>query len=974
MMDIELLSAQIPSEYKICKSENLSDKNSIGLILQHKKSGARVCVISNDDENKMFCAAFRTPPEDDCGKPHILEHSVLCGSERYPVKDPFMQLLKGSMQTFLNAMTYPDKTMYPVSSCNDRDFVNLMNVYLDAVFAPNIFKHPEIFMQEGWHYEPGENGEVTVNGVVYSEMKGVKSSPDSDIYDELLYTLFPDNTYGKNSGGEPGSIIDLSYEDFLDFYKKYYHPSNAYIMLYGNLDVRERLTFMDREYLSRYDEIHIDSAIEMQKPFGQGDIKKDTKYYPISKEESSENKTYLAFGSVCADSLDPVECYAWDFLSDILVEAPGATVKTALTEAGIGQEIYGGMINHMRTPVFTVIAKGTEAENADKFMTVVTSVLLDAVKNGVNKKSLLAAIERSDFRYREGEQSTASHGLALMSSMMQSWLYSEEDPFRYLRVSEIYDTLRSYAKTDYFERLLEDMLNFEHSAQLCLVPKAGLNEENAEELRKKLLPMKDKYTEVKRDFEKLTEYQDREESEEELKCIPTLSKSDIATLPQPIYNRDGMLGGMRAVIHDIPTNGLCYVKLFFDLSHVPTEDMPYVDLLSDIYGKADTVSESYKDLLDEIRINTGGFSLNVITSKKHGENNFKVYFTVSLKMFAEKANAAFDTVRKILTETCFNDTSRIREILSETVSEKQRDILYSGSEYASARSLAYFSAADAVEDMTDGIGSYQFQAHLLESFDKSSDKILLRLAELSKIIISRDSCIVSAALDDGKENHMDKALRILSDAIPEKNETFGIAVRLPLGKLNEGIMTSSEVQYVAMGGNIYDAGYESNGAHQVLASLLKNDYLYPMIRMKGGAYGYTCVISGICGNISLATYRDPCLAESLDVFRGCGDWLRRANIDDSSLTKLIIGTFGKQDRPLTPYMKASRSMNAYLSNVSYEKLCKNREEMLNVSASELKSYADMIDDSLKGDHICVIGNEKKIADNRDLFENTVRLG
>jgi len=418
----------IPDAYEVFHSEYIETSKSIALALRHKKSGAVFCLILNDDENKLFCVSFKTPPEDDCGTPHIIEHSVLCGSERYPVKDPFMQLVKGSMYTFLNAMTYPDKTVYPVSSCNNKDFINLSNVYLDAVFAPNITKYPEIFMQEGIRLEPADDGSLEYGGVVYSEMKGAISSPDSNIYDELIYALFPDNAYGKNSGGEPEFMPELTYERFIDYYKRHYHPSNAYFFLYGDLDFVERLEYVDREYLSRFDEAETPFDIEEQKPFGE--LRRVNKKYPLPEGENTEGKAYLAFGSVYCDALDAVECYASDFLADILVESPGAPIKTALIDAGIGSEVYGGFINHMKEPVFSVIAKNTDASRAEEFLRIIESTLRQIGTEGVNKKSLLAAIERSEFRLREGEQGSVSKGLSLSLGIMQSIMYTKEDPFR----------------------------------------------------------------------------------------------------------------------------------------------------------------------------------------------------------------------------------------------------------------------------------------------------------------------------------------------------------------------------------------------------------------------------------------------------------------------------------------------------------------------------------------------------------------
>ncbi len=976
--NVEEIKHLIPSAYSIEKFENLKAIDSSAVMLRHNATGARVAVFANDDENKLFSATFRTPPTDDCGTPHIIEHCVLCGSEKYPVKEPFMQLVKSSMQTFLNAMTYPDKTIFPVSSCNDADFVNLSNVYLDAVFAPNITKFEEIFMQEGWHYEPTESGELEIGGVVYSEMMGAESSPDSNIYDILIASLFPDNTYGRNSGGDPKAIPSLTYERFIEFYKHHYHPSNAYITLYGNLDFTERLEYMDREYLSKYEMIDPHTEIMEQTPFGKGNVKRVTEYYPISADESNENKAFLAYGAVCADSLDEIACIAMDFLYDILVETPGSPVKTALTEAGIGQEIYGGFLNHMRRPAFSVIAKNTDSSNADRFMQIITSTLEDVSKNGVNRKSLLAAIERSEFRFREGESGSASKGLNATLSMLQSWLYCDENPFAYIKADEILARLRELCETDYYEKLVESILHSDHSVCLVLQGDPEMNERRTSELREKLDEFRKSLTDEEYDsivdkYERYCEYQEREETPEELSCIPLLSKDDISNESQPLFIREGEIEGCTAVFHDVNTNGLAYVRFMFDMSDVESEDLPYVDLLSSLLGKVDTKSSKYADLLDEIRLATGGFGFtSSLYRDSADEESFKIKFEINLRMLASKTARAVELIREIIGESNLDDTKRIKDILSEIVSEKQRDIVSSGSEFSAARAAAYYSAADACEDYIDGIEAYKLQSALLGSFDTEKETISAKLKTVADKLFTRTGCLVSVATDDENRDSVVSAVAELVRFLPQGEEKIK-ASRKPLGKLNEGFMTSSQVQYVSMCGNLYRAGLDYTGAYQILTSILKNDYLYPEIRMKGGAYGYTCVVSQSSGNVSLSTYRDPCLSESVSVFKSCGDFIRSLDMTESELLGHVIGTFGRIDRPMSAYLKASRSLSCYMTGRTYEDMLRDRRSMLSVTLDDIKRLADSIDAVVDQNYLCVIGNEAKISENADLFDNTVKF-
>ncbi len=976
--NVEEIKNLIPEAYVVEKFENIKAISSSAVMLRHVKTGARVALFINDDENKLFSAAFRTPPVDDCGTPHIIEHCVLCGSEKYPVKEPFMQLVKTSMQTFLNAMTYPDKTIFPVSSCNDTDFVNLSNVYLDAVFAPNISKYEEIFMQEGWHYEPTEDGGLEIGGVVYSEMMGAESSPDSNIYDLLIAAMFPDNTYGRNSGGDPEAIPDLTYEKFLEFYNKHYHPSNAYITLYGNLDFAERLDYIDREYLSKYEKIDPKTEITEQTPFGVGNIPTITKKYPISSEESSESKTFLAYGSVCADSLDALSCVAYDFLYDILVETPGSPVKAALTEAGIGQEIYGGFLNHMRRPVFSVIAKNTGSDRAGEFVDIVTSTLRNVRDKGINRKSLLAAIERSEFRFREGESGSASKGLNVTLSMLQSWLYSDDEPFAYIKADEILSKLRELCDTDYYEKLLDKILLGEHSACLILEGDPDMNRRREAKLKAKLDDFcrdlsEDEYSAISEKYDKYCEYQEREETPEELSCIPLLSKDDINTKPQPLFIREAEVSGVKTVFHDIDTNGLAYVRFIFDMAHVQSEDLPYIDLISSLLGKVDTKKSKYADLLDEIRLATGGFGFaSSVYRNSSADGSFKIKFEINLRMLAGKTSRAVELIHEIITDTKLEDTKRIKEILSEIVSEKQRDIVSSGSEFAAARAAAYTSSADACEDYLDGIESYRIQSRLLADYDANREAISNKLKSLISSIFTKDGCIVSIATDDENRESVTESVSSFVASLPE-GEKLPEVERLPLGNLNEGFMTSSQVQYVATCGNLSLAETAYSGKYQILTSILKNDYLYPEIRMKGGAYGYTAIVSQNSGNVSLSTYRDPCLRESVDVFKSSGEFIRNLDMTDSELLGHIIGTFGRIDRPMSPYLKAARSLSSYMTGRTYDDMLRDRNDMLTVTVDDIKSFADPLEKIIGNSSICVIGNEAKIRECSDLFDNTVKL-
>ncbi len=887
-----------------------------------------------------------------------------------------MQLVKSSMQTFLNAMSYADKTVYPVASCNDRDFINLSNVYLDAVFAPNIAKRPEIFMQEGWHYEPTEEGSIDIGGVVYSEMMGAMSSPDSAVYDGLICALFPDNAYGKNSGGDPDHIPSLTYEKFLDFYNRHYHPSNCYITLYGNMDMTERLEYIDREYLSHYEKKSFESGIGEQKMFGKGNIVRKTDHYSVAEDEDTNGKAFLSYGAVCADSDDVLECLAYDFLSDILVESPGAPVKNALISAGIGVEVYGGFLNHMKYPAFSVIAKNTDADRADEFLEIIRRTLADTVKNGVNRKSLLAAIERSEFHFREGEQGSTPRGLNASLSMLQNWLYSDADPFAYLRIDGLLKQLRDLLDTDYYEKLVERLIDPEHGALYILEPEAGMNDRKAYELKEKLAEFRDSLTDEEYEklcdrYESFVQYQDREETEAELSCIPVLSKYDIPREPAPLYIREEKINGIPYVFHDVNTNGIVYLRLMFDISHLPDEKLYLLDVMSDVLGKVDTASSRYEELLDEVRLNTGGLGFTCEVYRKK-DDSFRPIYEINMRVLSEKLEKSLCLAGEIIRETNFGDTVRIKEILSELVSGKQRDIVRSGSEFAAARALAYFNEADAFEDLLDGISAYFSEKALLESYDEASSILASELSSVCMSVFDRGRLTVSLAADC---DVMNEAVNTVSRFVDVLNlgDIATAAERRPLGRLNEGFMTQSKVQFVALAGNLKKSGYPYRGEYQILASLLKNDYLYPEVRMKGGAYGYTCAFSVNSGNVCMATYRDPCLNESLEVFRSCGEFIRRISLTEADINSHIVGTFGRLDRPSGAYVKASRSIGAYMAGRTIDDIRTDRHAMLDVTAEILISLADSVDAVTAQNYLCVIGSEEKISENSRLFDNLVKF-
>ena len=960
--------------YEILEKRPIKDLNSEGIILRHKKSGARIAVISNDDDNKVFYIGFRTPPEDSTGVAHIIEHTVLCGSDKYPVKDPFVELVKGSLNTFLNAMTYPEKTIYPIASCNDKDFQNLMSVYMDAVFHPNIYKYQEIFKQEGWHYElESEDAPVTINGVVYNEMKGAFSSPDDVLSRQIMTSLFPDTTYANVSGGDPLHIPELTYEEYLDFHRRYYHPCNSYIYLYGDMDVVEKLAWMDEEYLSKYEAIELDSEIKLQKPFEKP--VEVTHKYSISSTESEENNTYLSYNTVVETALDEKLYLAFDILDYALVSAPGAPLKQALIDAGIGSEITGGYDSGTLQPTFSIIAKNTNPEEKEHFLTVIRETLEGLVKNGLNKKSLLAGINSSEFRYREADFGHFPKGLLYGIQCLDSWLYDDMRPFLHLEALDTYRFLKEQVNTDYFEQLIQKyLLDNKHASVVIIEPEKGLNAKNEAVLEKKLAEYKAGLSEeeIKKLVENtrhLKEYQETPSLKEDLEKIPMLARSDMKKEAALFYNIELSVKEVPVIHHDIFSNGIIYLTMLFDIAHIPAEDIPYLGVLKAVLGYVDTKNYSYADFSNEVNIHTGGIgsTIGVYPSVKE-KDDYKVKFEVRTKALYDKLPEAVSLMEEILFTSKLCDEKRLYEIIAELKSRLQVSISSAGHSVASTRAMTYFSKAAAYKDT---ITFYEVLCDLEAHFEERKEALIAKLKELTEAIFTRENLLVSVTCE--KEG-LSIATAELEKFIPmlfETAKTTKKAEIIPVQK-NEGFMDASQVMYVARAGNFRAHGFEYHGALRILKVIMEYDYLWINIRVKGGAYG---CMNGYMknGDTYFVSYRDPNLEKTNEIYDGIPAYIEQFTADERDMTKYIIGTISDMDIPMNPSTKGDRSMAAYLQNISYEEIQKERDQVIHATQEDIRNLKDMIASVLDEKNLCVIGNEETLQAHEDMFDNLKHL-
>lgn len=965
------------NSYELVKEEQLKDLNSLGLLFRHKKTGARVVVISNDDNNKVFSVGFRTPPQDSTGVPHIIEHSVLCGSKEFPAKDPFVELVKGSLNTFLNAMTYSDKTIYPVASCNDKDFQNLMHVYMDAVFYPNIYHKDEIFRQEGWHYElESPEGELTYNGVVYNEMKGVFSSPEQQLFRVIQQSLFPDTTYGVESGGDPAFIPDLTYDDFLAFHKRYYHPSNSYIYLYGDMDVEEKLNWLDTKYLCDFSNEPVDSKIRLQKPFGE--VKEVLEYYSVAEDEDTKGKTYFSYNTVIETCLDKELYLAFQILDYVLISAPGAPVKQALINAGIGKDVLSGFENGILQPYFSIIAKNADIEQKEDFLRVIRLTLQEIVENGIEDKPLQAAINFYEFKYREADFGSYPKGLMYGLQVMDSWLYSDEEPFMHIEAGEIFEFLKTQIGTGYFEGLIRKyLLSSDHACVVIVKPKPGLTSEMEAEVKKKLAAYKETLSqtqleEIVKRTKELREYQDTPSTKEELEKIPMLDREDIDTKAQPLYNQFKEMEDVTILHHNMFSNGIGYLRILFDVSDVEEEYIPYLSLLATVLGYVDTNKHTFLEYSNEVNIHTGGIMNDVTAYAKIGRaGDYDVKFGVKTKVLYNKLEKAFELIEEMLFETKLHDYKRLKEIIAEQVSRSQMKLNSAGHSYASVRAMSYCSGNGRYNDLTGGIAFYHFLKDLEEHFEEKQEMIADTLQKVLTRIIRKDNLLVSFTADDSGYSSLEKTLPAFIKKLPVATESHE-KVRLTATAKNEGFKTSSQVQYVARAGNFIDAGYKYTGALKILKVILNYDYLWLNIRVKGGAYG--CMSGfGLDGNSYLVSYRDPNLKATNEVYNKTDEYLRNFTVDERDMTKFIIGTISGMDTPMNPSAKGARSLSAYLSGVTELDLQKERDQVLSAGVQEIRNLADIVKAILDANLICVIGNENKIVEDKELFKTISAL-
>ncbi|GFN35522.1 insulinase family protein [Tepidimicrobium xylanilyticum] len=960
--------------FKLIEETEIKEIQSIARIFIHERTGAKLLHLKNDDDNKVFSIGFRTPPSDSTGVPHIIEHCVLSGSRKYTTKEPFMDMIKGSLQTFLNAMTFSDKTLYPIASRNEKDFFNLMDVYLDAVFYPKIYEIPEIFMQEGWHYEIfSEEEKIRYKGVVYNEMQGAYSSPERILGEAIGKSLYPDTCYQYSSGGNPDVIPELTYDDFLDFHRKFYHPSNSYIFLYGNGNIEKQLKHIDENYLSNFDKAQIDSTIKIQMPFSSRNEIID--YYPISSEESDENRSYLSLNFVLGKNTDPETYLMANIIGQLLVGLEAAPIKKALLDEGIGEDIFpitsGGF-----QPSFGIVAKNTSTDRKKQFEKIIFKTLTHLVENGIDRNLIEASINIVEYDLREASR-FPTKGIIYNMLSLDSWLY-DGDPLVHLQFDKTLNQLKSNIDTGYFENFIkEKMINNPHSSMVIIEPKKELGaekqralEEKLEEYKKSL--SKEEINKLIESNRKLKRMQDTDDSEEAKATIPKLSLSDVELKAQPIPQEVIKEDKLTILNHNIFTSKIAYVDFYFDISMIDEELIPYINLLIGLLGKIDTEKRPYSELSNEIYIHTGGINFDVTCyDQKDNDSIYYPKLIVNAKAIGNNIIKMMDLISELITQSKIEDRKRIKELFQQMKSRIEMTIFDAGHTVAASRVSSYFSPSKKYIERLKGLDFYWFLSDILERFDKDSNEILANLNKVYKKAFNLNNLILSFTGDEDDFNMIKSSLDIVTEKL-NKEEFKPIEYTFKEEKLNEGILSSANVQYVSKGYNFKKLGFNYSGSMKVLSTILSRDYLHNKIRAQGGAYG-AGILLDTTGHIVTYSYRDPNLDKTIKVYDKMADYIDNLNISEEELTTYIIGTISQLDPATTPHMRGQIATNRYISGITQEDIQKTRDEVLATKLEDLKTFVPLIDKAMKEDYLCVLGNESMIRQNEKLFNKLVQL-
>ncbi len=950
-------------KYDLIQEKHILEINSRARLFEHKKSGARVLSLLNEDENKVFSINFRTPPGDNTGLPHILEHSVLCGSRKYKVKEPFVELLKSSLQTFLNAVTFPDKTCYPVASQNRQDLYNLMDVYLDSVFYPVISRH--IFEQEGWHYELDQpDSPLKYKGVVFNEMKGAYSSPESLLADYSQQSIFPDSTYGFDAGGDPESIPDLVYKDFVDFHKKFYHPSNSFIYFYGDNPEEERLEKLAL-YLDEFDRIEIDSSIAVQKirPLNRRVVKS----YSASADNSP--KCYLTLNWLLPETFDAQLNLNLRILDFILTGMPASPLRRILIESGLGEDITGaGMETDIRQIYYSTGLMGVESGDLDKVEKLINSTLEDLAVRGIDPEIIKAALNSLEFALRENNTGSFPRGMAVMFRALTTWLY-DQSPFTLLEFSPVLDSIKKRLENN--EKIYENLINEYllknvHKSVVILEPDPSLGariqqKENARLEKVKQNLTRDELKGIIENTKELKKFQSMPDDPEELAQIPRLGRGDLERDLKIIPREEKEINRVKVLFHPQPTAGIFYLDLGFDLHFLPQKFLSYVPLFGRALVEMGTQKQDYVKLTTRIRQKTGGISPAIFTHTIKGHDSSACRLFLRSKSLPENIEELYNILNDIIMGVNLDNRERFRQMVLEEKASMEQSLVPAGHRFAAMRLKARYTEADWAQEHMSGISYLLFLRHLAVLMEKDWDRVRMHLEEIKYLLFHREALLINITAEQSLFDHNLSSTESFLSLMPIYDIPASAWVSCCMPG-NEGVFIPAQVNYVGKSVDLGPSGYQFHGSSLVAGRYLRAGWLWDQIRVQGGAYGAFSSYDYLSNIMSFASYRDPNILETIRAFEGSGTFLTRKELDRDEVEKSVIGAIGDMDSYQLPDALGFSSMARYLAGITHEHRQKVREQILETTLNHFREFGKALDFALKSDPgmICVLGGEEQV--------------
>lgn len=948
--------------FRLLKKEKINDIDSMCYIFEHEKSGAKLFYAQNEDVNKVFFISFKTPPSNDCGSAHIMEHSVLCGSEKYPVKDPFNELEKGSLNTYLNALTYADKTMYPIASCNEKDFENLFKVYADAVFMPNVLKEKKIFMQEGWHYElENPEGELKLNGVVYNEMKGALSQPESVLENLNSRSLFGKTVYGFESGGDPEAIPELTFEDFCNFYNKYYYPSNSFIYLYGDMDAEKYMRYLSENYLNKFENnweaVRIPIITESAQKYAEGT-------YSIGEGMKKVNDSYFSLNYGVGLSTDIFMQFAMEVLCYVLFSTNGSPVKHRLIESGLCEDLEGWYDNSTYQMTLNVVGKNCRYEDKDKFKALVIDTLRDVSEKGIDKKLITSAVNYLEFIIREADFGYKPKGLAYGMRMMYGWL-NGADAAESMKMYCHFDRIRSEAENGLFEKLIKEyILENEHSSFVIINAEEGLQSKNDRKTAEKLQKIKSNMSEAQinqviKEAKELKEYQASPEKEEDLKKVPCLTLDEVDKKIKIIKTEKTENGIV--TVHE--SNGIFYVKMMFSLDTLPKELISAASLLAECIGSIDTKKYGYADLPSEIAMYTGGIYSKCEVYERDGE--IMPVLSVFGKALERNADKLFEIMNEAVLNIKFDAADSLKKIIKELKIRTERNINENGHIAAVFRALSFCKKEYAYREYLKGIA---FSDYISEA-DKDITKTAEMIKKAAGLIFTADNAVSSVLCGESFKNELNNMVSKFYEKMPVNKDKKLYSFDFEPNPHSEGIITSSKVVYNAKAADFIKLGFEYSGKMNVFKNIINTEYLWNELRVKGGAYGCGCVFSRN-GNLYFYSYRDPNIESTFETYNNTADFIEKMDFSKDEIEKYTLGAVNEIDRPKSCTDILETSTIRFMNGITDEMLQKSRDEMLSVNIEDIHGFGQLLKKAVSEKNMVTIGNESKIK-NANIYD-TVR--